>query len=256
MPAPTRGKTVIVCCPANEWHAFTPLLISLFVRRRGINVIYLGANVPSTHLVETVRSVKADMVVLASQQLITAATLRESAALVAAQGTTVAFGGRIFALHPQLVNRIAGNYLGGSLDAAINMIESLLAAQPNNPQPVLPSPIYEQAHKAFVENRSFVEASMDGEMRSKGLNTEYFSTAHKFMGDNILAALNLGDMAYLDGEIDWLSVLVKSYHLPQSVVFSYLEMYSRAVQEHLEERAGLMVAWFDQQLANNQEAFR
>jgi methanogenic corrinoid protein MtbC1 len=30
----------------DEWHTFTPLLLSLLLRRRGLNVIYLGANVP------------------------------------------------------------------------------------------------------------------------------------------------------------------------------------------------------------------
>ena len=29
-PAPTRSQTVIVGCPPDEWHAFTPLLLSLF----------------------------------------------------------------------------------------------------------------------------------------------------------------------------------------------------------------------------------
>jgi len=252
-PAPTRGKTVVVCCPANEWHAFTPLLFSLFIRRRGINVIYLGTNVPGTHLAETVKSVNADMVVMASQQLISAASLKESAAMISAQGTVVAFGGRIFTLHPNLVDCIAGNYLGGHLDTAIGMIENLLGSPTSNHQPVLPSPLYEQSLKAFITNRSCVEAGMSGEMFVKGINTNYFSTAHKFMGDNIIAALQLGDMSYLDSEIDWLNVLVEGYHLPRSAVFSYLEIYMQAVQIHLGNHAGLLVKWFESQLAGNPE---
>src|SRR5512147_1253357 len=39
-PAPSRPFTVLVGCPANEWHTFTPLMLSLFLRRRGFNVIY------------------------------------------------------------------------------------------------------------------------------------------------------------------------------------------------------------------------
>jgi MerR family transcriptional regulator, light-induced transcriptional regulator len=46
-PAPTRNQTVLVGCPPNEWHTFTTLLLSLLLRRRGLNVIYLGANVPA-----------------------------------------------------------------------------------------------------------------------------------------------------------------------------------------------------------------
>jgi methanogenic corrinoid protein MtbC1 len=46
-PTPTRPQTVLVGCPPDEWHTFTPLLLSLLLRRRGLNVIYLGANVPA-----------------------------------------------------------------------------------------------------------------------------------------------------------------------------------------------------------------
>ncbi len=280
-PAPTRGKTIIICCPANEWHAFTTLLMALFVRRRGFNVVYLGANVPSTHLAETVKSVKADMVVLASQQLITAASLQESAKLVSAQGTIVAFGGRIFAQHAQLADRISGNYLGSHIDEAINKIETLLSVAPlaklNVPQGYPLTPVggsdvifekntglqggsldisgeYEQVLRSYTAKRSFVEANLDGEMLDKRIAGEYFSTAHKFMGDNIIAALHLGNMSFLDSEIDWLTVMVKSYHLPTSVVSGYLEMYKRAVQTQLGEHAGLIVDWFDKQLRLSEPA--
>jgi len=71
-PAPTRNQTVIVGCPPDEWHAFTPLLLSLFLRRRGLNVIYLGANVPVSQFSDTVRNSQANLVVLVAQQLTSA----------------------------------------------------------------------------------------------------------------------------------------------------------------------------------------
>jgi methanogenic corrinoid protein MtbC1 len=78
-PAPTRNQTVLVGCPPNEWHTFTPLLFSLLLRRRGLNVIYLGANVPAEQFEETVKSVNAKSLV--AQTLITAATLQITAHL-------------------------------------------------------------------------------------------------------------------------------------------------------------------------------
>ena len=36
IPCPLASETVLVGCPANEWHTFTPLLLSLFLRRRGL----------------------------------------------------------------------------------------------------------------------------------------------------------------------------------------------------------------------------
>src|SRR5215213_171735 len=63
-PAPTRRQTVLVGCPTEEWHIFTPLLLALLLRRRGLNVIYLGANVPSEQFANTVKETRADLVVL------------------------------------------------------------------------------------------------------------------------------------------------------------------------------------------------
>ena len=66
-PAPSRNQTVLVGCPSNEWHTFTPLLLSLLLRRRGLNVIYLGANVPAADFEETVKSVRGKLIILVAQ---------------------------------------------------------------------------------------------------------------------------------------------------------------------------------------------
>src|SRR5512141_450185 len=95
-PAPTRPQTVLIGCPSEEWHTFTPLLLALFLRRRGLNVIYLGANVPVNRFEETITMVKADLTILVAQQLISAAELQYAAQAIALSGAQVAFGGRIF----------------------------------------------------------------------------------------------------------------------------------------------------------------
>ena len=84
-PTPSRNQTVLIGCPPNEWHTFTPLLLSLLLRRRGLNVIYLGANVPTDRFEETVTSVHANLVILVAQTLISAATLQLTA--LALQGS-------------------------------------------------------------------------------------------------------------------------------------------------------------------------
>ncbi|MEZ4640099.1 MAG: MerR family transcriptional regulator [Caldilineaceae bacterium] len=74
-PDPTQHGRVVVACPANENHTFSPLLITVLLRRRGWDVVYLGANLPQEELAETVRATRPDLVVLVAQQLSTAATL-------------------------------------------------------------------------------------------------------------------------------------------------------------------------------------
>jgi methanogenic corrinoid protein MtbC1 len=252
-PAPTRGQTLIVGCPAEEWHSFTPLLLALFLRRRGLNVIYLGANVPVGYFEETAETVKASLVVLASQQLNTAAALQQSAAQISVRGIPVAFGGRIFSMQPGLSTRIAGHYLGDRLDIAIERIEMLLAARPFPPTPLLPTADYVETLKAFISMRSFVEITMDAETRARGASSDYLALANKFMGDNIIAVLQLGEMSYLDSEIDWLNVLLEAQNLPRSVVYSYLERYSAAVSAQLGAQSAIITGWLDRHIRSGKQ---
>lgn len=245
-PAPTRSQTVIIGCPADEWHAFTPMLLALLLRRRGLNVIYLGANVPAAHFVETVETVGANLVVLASQQLNTAASLQQSAGRLSAQGMLVAYGGRIFAMHPGLLTRIAGHYLGDRLEAAIDKVESLLIIRPGEPQVLAASADYVDAFKAFSAKRAFVESSLNEEIRARGGDSAYLTIAHKFLGDNIIAALQLGDITYLNSEIDWLNVLLEAQHVSRSAVYEYLEYYSAAVGRQLGAQSNIICKWLDE----------
>lgn len=250
-PAPTRPQTVLIGCPPDEWHTFTPLLLALLLRRRGLNVIYLGANVPANRFAETISAVKADLVVLAAQHLISAAMLQESVRLMTVSSAPVAFGGRIFSLQPDLVKRVAGHYLGDRLDSALDRIEALLAGKPDSPQPVLPSMEYAETLKAFLANRPLIEAAVDAEARTDGVDPLYFDTAHKFLGDDIIACLKLGEMSYLDSEISWLTVMLEGLKLPKSAVYYYLDLYSAAVYRLLNEQALLITDWLDSQVSHN-----
>ncbi len=91
-PAPTRNQTVLIGCPPNEWHTFTPLLLSLLLRRRGLNVIYLGANVPADQFSETVSTVHANLVILVSQTPISAAALQTTAITLTSLNIPIGFG--------------------------------------------------------------------------------------------------------------------------------------------------------------------
>jgi DNA-binding transcriptional MerR regulator len=74
-PQPTRPGRIIVGCPAGEEHTFGPLLTTLILRRRGWDVLYLGANVPLDRLETTLESTRPHLVIFIAQQLNTAASL-------------------------------------------------------------------------------------------------------------------------------------------------------------------------------------
>ena len=242
-PAPTRNQTVIVGCPPNEWHSFTPLLLSLLLRRRGLSVIYLGANVPAAQFSSTVKDIKANLVVLIAQQLITAATLQQTALMLSSQGIPVAFGGRIFNLHPSLPLVIPGSFLGHDVPSALDEIETLLAKKFKPMQVKSASTIYLTAHQAFVSKRPQIELSLKGWIEPLSIAPDDIQTGIHFLSENITAALQLGDMSYVSGEVQWLKSLLHFYEAqPQQLIY-FMHAYSEAVNKHINGQGKPIFEW-------------
>ncbi|MGB5844257.1 MAG: B12-binding domain-containing protein, partial [Anaerolineales bacterium] len=78
-PPPSRRGKILAACPPGEEHIFPLLLITLFFRLRGWDVVYLGANVPLNKLNDAIQTSKPDLFISTAQQLYTAANLYEVA---------------------------------------------------------------------------------------------------------------------------------------------------------------------------------
>lgn len=249
-PAPIRKETILVGCPANEWHAFTPLLISLFLRRRGMNVIYLGANVPGDRFEETLSSVRTDMVLLVAQQLRTAASLMEFAKMPAIRNTSIAFGGRIFILHPGLHHRIAGYFLGDSIEGTVMKIESFFDKRVKYKDPEAITQEYVTAITAFQSHRPQIEATLNQSIGKLGFAIEVMRTATEFMCDNIIAALQLGQISCMNAEIDWVRGLLKTHQIPESALDEYLRLFSEAVNLNLKGSGNIIHKWLAEKVTS------
>ena len=67
--------------------------------------------------------------------------------------------------------------------------------------------------------------------------------ANRELGLNIGAALDLGNMAFLGTDIEWIDGLVKNYRMPAESLDAYLQAYYRAARDQLDERGEPIVAW-------------
>ena len=244
-PTPTRNQTVLVGCPPDEWHTLTPLLLSLLLRRRGLNVIYLGANVPAAQFSTTVKNVRANLVVLVAQQLITAATLQQTALTLSGLDIPVAFGGRIFNLHSQIPNSIFGYYLGKELPAALDQIEVLLNKKLKLPQPKPASQIHVAAYQAFVSKRGQIELTLKKWIEPLSIAPGSLHNGIHFLGENITAALQLGDMSYVSGEVEWLKELLQFHEAHPEQLIDFMETYSVAVNENINGQGKAIFEWLD-----------
>jgi DNA-binding transcriptional MerR regulator/methylmalonyl-CoA mutase cobalamin-binding subunit len=242
-PPPTRPGRILAACPPREEHVFGLLLVTFLLRRRGWDVVYLGANVPAERLETTIAATRPHLVLLAAQQLHSAATLLATAQLVHREGVPVAYGGLIFNLQPALRARLPGHFLGEHLEMAPRMVEILMTA-PRPVSAVEPVPeAYHQAQDHYRERLGAIEASLNQTLSRTDLVPGYLSIANRELALNIDAALALGDMRYLGTGIDWARGLLSNYRLPADALGGYLASYYQAVQDNLDERGEPIVTW-------------
>jgi hypothetical protein len=245
-PAPTRNQTILIGCPSNEWHTFTPLHLALLLRRRGLNVIHLGANVPAEQFEETVTTVHANLVILVAQTLTTAAALQLTAQTLTGLRLPVGYGGRIFNMHPGMADFIHGYHLGDSLVSSLDTVEILLQTK-QRPTPVKAiSQEYTDALQAFTSKRIHIESTIK-EMIPSMAYSEGADTGIHFLGHNIAAALQLGDIKYVGREMEWVKLLMQSHQRPARELAEFMENYSLAVDKHINGRGAPIKAWLKEQ---------
>ncbi len=128
--APTAGRGVIVtACAPDELHELGILMLSVFLVRRAWQVVYLGANVPITDLVQTGARLQPSLICLSASNSRTAQTLTAAAGAIAQlpePRPLVAFGGDPFNHDPELRAHVRGHYLGADAQAAVAEIDRLL----------------------------------------------------------------------------------------------------------------------------------
>lgn len=250
-PLPTRPERILIGCPPEEEHAFSPLLLTLFLRRRGWDVLYLGANVPVARLGATVTTTKPQLVIKSAQQLHTAATLLEVARLLQEERVPLAYGGLVFNLLPALRNRIPGYFLGESLDQAPQMVEQVLSSPPPLPQIETASEAYQQALAHYHDCQALIESQMWQVMEPQGMSYGHMTLANTNLARNIVAALALGDIDFVGVDIEWVEGLLSNHQLPSELLNRYLTAYHQLAENHLDERGAPIIEWLGRVIEAN-----
>jgi methanogenic corrinoid protein MtbC1 len=248
-PRPTRDQTVLVGCPPGERHTFSALLLSLLLRRRGLAVVYLGADIPIERLEETAAAIKPDLIVLAAQQLMTAATLQSAVLALQGHGFPAAYGGLIFNQVPKLRQRIPAYYLGETLDGSIYQIELLISAPVPWSIPLNVDDTDPALGRLFRERRPLIEKAVLDEMQKYNLQTDYIGEANLFFGNGLSAALQLGDPAFIEDDLEWVKRLLTGRQIPAEAVMPYLAAYRDAIHKEIGKASLPIIDWLDSYLA-------
>ncbi|GAP15701.1 predicted cobalamin binding protein [Longilinea arvoryzae] len=250
-PNPTRQQTVLVGCPAGEWHSFPIRLLTLLLRRRGLNVISLGANIPLDQMQQTAASIRPDLVVLAAQQLTTAAALRSASVLFQQAKIPMAYGGLIFKRIPGLREKIPGFYLGDTLENCVERVEELLADPVHYPESTFVSETDLEIAARFRAKWPQIEMRLMAGLQEKSLASEYMATVNAFFAEGLAAALELGDPAWMENDLAWVGQLLTGRQISIRRLKPYLDAYREAIESEMGESGMRITGWLRNYLDGN-----
>ena len=134
---PEQGRgPVVAACLEGELHEVGLLLTCLFLSRRGFHIVYLGANLPLSDLIETTERLKPPIVLLSASTSESAQRLAKATRLLAAgerdhgraddQCPIIGYGGHIFGTRPELRDQVDAHYLGRDAAEAARLIERVV----------------------------------------------------------------------------------------------------------------------------------
>lgn len=250
-PPPTRPGRILAACPAGEEHSFGLLVLTYLLRRQGWDVLYLGANMPMEQMGATIKATDPRLVILAAQQLHTAANLLSMGAIAQRSDVPLGFGGRVFNRTPALRARVPGHFLGPSLEGAPTVVEQLMTAPIPSPSvEPLPEGI-KQALAHYREHKARIEAHAWEAMKPEDGTYDCLLRVSHMLAQNIVAALALGDIHFLNPHMAWLRELCSDSRPPDELLTGYLSAYHRAAKTYMDERGAPIVNWLAKQIDGN-----
>ncbi len=234
-PKPTLKGSVLIACPPEDEHTFSPLVLTYLIRRRGRRALFLGANVPFSRFSDALEQTKPGLVIMTAQDLHTAAQLIPFADLLADRNIPFAFGGLVFNLRPSLHKSIRGHLLGQSLTEAPDAVERLLASGAQTPD-VEPIPEeYKRAITALKTNENEIIADLSRRFGGSNMDNYHMALANLHLTRDVLASLKLGELDYLSHDIMWAQGLIENYKIPPEALIDYLTAYGETIKENLGE---------------------
>jgi MerR family transcriptional regulator, light-induced transcriptional regulator len=251
VPPPVRAERIVVASAQDDYHVFSPLLLTYLLRRRGWDVLYLGADVPVAELEETIAQTQPQLLIISTQLLTTAASIVDVISALADQPTMVAYGGIIFNTKPELRERIAAYFLGPTIDGAVETVELLLRTRPPRPSVPALEQDYSDALAQFNRQRSLIESQVWTQYAESGKPTKDLVEMNQMLAGIIIAALKFGDAAILSQDMEWIQYLMASFRLDEGEVRDYIAAYHQAAAAHLGGPAQIPLTWLEGLLAGN-----
>ncbi|MBN2045712.1 MAG: MerR family transcriptional regulator [Anaerolineales bacterium] len=238
---PSRKETIVLAAPPEEDHMLASLLINYLLRRRGYEVIFLGADVPVRDFRSTIEELNPTLVILIANLLQTAASLLDLANQLAGLRIKLAYGGPIFNRVPELRERIPGHFMGEDLEQIIPSIEKILK---------LPDVELEEIKAEVPDYLEKLRQSLPEIERHLAEIADNYpvivSAPTSLISRYLLSAIKLGDIRYLESDLEWVAGLLSNFQMPEDLLTRFLTDYARTLQDVVGDPAAEIITWLDE----------
>jgi methanogenic corrinoid protein MtbC1 len=129
-PRTEKGPLVLATCAPGEFHEIGLLIVSLFLRRYGLKIIYLGQSIEVSDYMASINQWKPDLVCVSVATMAGLGGLVEVARRIEQlpedDQPIFSFGGRVFNIHPELSSKLPGYFLGVNATDASRKVRELV----------------------------------------------------------------------------------------------------------------------------------
>ncbi|MFG3305296.1 B12-binding domain-containing protein [Streptomyces wuyuanensis] len=234
--------TVTVACVEGEWHALPARILAETLRLRGHTVDFLGAQVPTPHLIAHVHRTAPDVVALSSSLPTRLPTAHAAITAVQATGVPVIAGGAAFAPDGRYARLLGADaWAAGAREAADVLGRGLPRPHLDAARPAvddLPHLSDQEYTMVSRGKRQLVRNTLAGleqrlpAMRSYG-EAERERTAEDVahIVDFLAAALYTDDARLFTGFLDWTGDILEARGVPAQALLPGLELLRQELKD-------------------------
>jgi len=231
----TRGR-VTVACVDGEWHALPARLVAETLGLRGWQVDFLGAHVPTPHLIAHLHATGPDVVALSCSLATRLPTAHATITACQAAGIPVLVGGAAFGPDGRYARLLGADAWARDADSAVARLEEQPVVTPVHPElgdPFTGLPhLIDQEYTLLSRNRrQLVEQAMTGlEARLPVMRTysdRQHERTHEDVGhivDFLITALYVDQAQVLADFLAWTSDILDARNVPSRSLLTALDI--------------------------------
>ncbi|WP_255528269.1 B12-binding domain-containing protein [Streptacidiphilus sp. P02-A3a] len=238
----TRGR-VTVACVDGEWHALPARLVAETLRLRGWQVDFLGAHVPTPHLIAHLHANGPDAVALSCSLATRLPTAHATIAACQAAGVPVLVGGAAFGRHGRYARLLGADAWAADADSAATRLEDREAMTPAYRDPA--DPFTALPHLADQEytllsrsRRQLVEQTMTG-LRERlpamsGYTDQQREHTREDIGhvvDFLVAAVYIDRAEILADFLGWTADVLRARDVPAHTLLPALDVIATQLHD-------------------------